>query len=376
MFCTLTTNVTRPIIPLFAADTLGASPFYIGVLVSAYALIPMLLALSIGKWLDRYGARAIATFGGTGMVFSCLIPMLYPSVMSIIVSQLFVGFFNICLLISYQKTVGNRAGDRDNNIMWMTLSFAVSEFLGPIIGGFSFQFLGFQWTLAIAAMFVLFGTFLGLVISKDNWKGGAARNISKKSSFFDSLELLKNTNVRKVLFLSAIILYTKDLFVAYFPVYGNHIGLSASRIGIILSSAAGMAIIIRFSQYWLVHTFGRKNVLFSMLIISGFSFAAIPFFSSVPILFLFSGLIGSGLGLGQPISLVYALNSSSKDRHGEILGLRLTFNKGSQFVAPFLFGAIGGAAGLMPIFLTSGVFLLAGAFGTMIKEENMSDASS
>ncbi|MEX1031064.1 MAG: MFS transporter [Paenibacillaceae bacterium] len=131
-----------------------------------------------------------------------------------------------------------------------------------------------------------------------------------------------------------------------------------------------MAIVIRFCQSWLVRTFGRKRLLFVMFIVSGFSFASIPLFISVSMLFILAGLIGAGLGLGQPISLIYALNSIPKDRHGEILGMRITFNKGSQFVAPFLFGAIGGIAGIMPIFLTSGVLLLASAFGTMINEEH------
>ncbi|MEX1031063.1 MAG: MFS transporter [Paenibacillaceae bacterium] len=238
LFYSFATNATRPIVSLYAADTLHASPFFIGILVSAYALFPMLFAMSIGKLLDRYGARVVAILGGCGMLLSLLTPVFQPSLISILFSQLFAGFCNICLIISYQKTVGNRVGDRDNNVMWLTLIFSFAEFLGPLMSGFTYQFLGFRWTLIISALSVLLGIIIGSVISKDHWKGGVAEYKSKKTNFMESLGLLKSANVRKVLLLSAVILYTKDLLVAYFPVYGNSIGLSASMIGLILSCAS------------------------------------------------------------------------------------------------------------------------------------------
>lgn len=114
--------------------------------------------------------------------------------------------------------------------------------------------------------------------------------------------------------------------------------------------------------------FGRSQVLFTTLVLSGLSFALMPFLEWLPILFVLAIVLGGGLGLGQPLSLVYVLNLSEQARHGEVLGLRLTFNRIAQFTAPVLFGAIGGI-GLLPIFLTNGVILMMGAFGTKIKEE-------
>lgn len=361
---------TRPIIPLYAAEVLGAPPWMIGALVSAYAILPMVLALHIGKLLDRYGARTVTAVGGSGLLLSLLMLAAFPNLAGMFASQLLSGLCNIFLIISFQKTVGNRAGDRNANVMWLTLMFSFSELLGPLFGGFVYQFFGFRSALLVSAGMSAVALTAGLLVGKDNWEGGAAQTAERPPRLADSFALLKSANVRKVLLLSGVILYTKDLFVAYLPIYGASIGIGAGLTGMMLSFASGMAIAIRFSQRWLLRTFGRRRLLLGMLVCSGLFVAAIPFLTMIPALFICAGLIGAGLGLGQPISLVYALDAVSRDRHGEMLGLRMAVGKGLQFTAPFAFGVIGELAGLMSVFFTGGLLLLVAAFGTRIRNEH------
>ncbi|MCW5606208.1 MAG: MFS transporter, partial [Burkholderiales bacterium] len=47
---------SRVVVALYALE-LGASQFTIGVLMALYALLPMLLAVYVGKLADRVGAR-------------------------------------------------------------------------------------------------------------------------------------------------------------------------------------------------------------------------------------------------------------------------------------------------------------------------------
>lgn len=362
-------TATRPIIPLYASDALGVSPLLIGALVSGYAILPIFLALKVGKLLDRYGACLTASVGGVGIMAALLVPAAVPNFAGIFISQLLSGFCNIFVIMSFQKTVGNQGGNRDLNLMWLTLMFSFSELLGPPLGGFSYEHFGFALTLLLSAAIALAAVVAGLTIDKAHWRGGVGASAGRQTKFVESLGLLQNKNVRNVLLLSGLILYSKDLFVAYLPIYGAGIGLGAGWSGLILSFASGMAIAIRLGQYWLLRTLGRERLLFVMLIVSGLCFAAIPFFSLLPVLFVFAGLIGAGLGLGQPISLAYSLAAISRERHGEILGLRVTTNKVLQFAAPFLFGMLGEFAGVLPIFMMSGLCLCAGAFGIRLREE-------
>jgi MFS family permease len=362
---------SRPIVSLYA-DMIGASPLLIGLLVSSFALLPMLFAIQAGKWLDRYGAKRMSLIGSAGMLVALLLPVMFPLLPVLFLNQVIIGISQVCVLISLQKTIGNLPGNRDQLIAAFSIAGSCGEFIGPLFTGFLFEQAGFQWTFTVMVFIVVFAaaiiTFLpsrgtSNVPGEDAGESGQE---AKKSSTFG---MLKQVNLRKALIISGLVLYSKDLFVGYFPVYGNSIGLSPSQIGLVISLVAGMAVVVRLLQFHLVKRFGRGLVLFSTLIISGIAFLSIPTTTVLPILMLMALLLGAGLGLGQPLSIVYTLNVSPKERHGEVLGLRLTFNRTSQFIAPFIFGAIGQVAGIAPVFLISGGVLLVGAFFTRMKEE-------
>ena len=49
-------RASKVLVSLYAIE-LGASQFIIGVMIAMYSLLPMLLALQVGKLADRLGAR-------------------------------------------------------------------------------------------------------------------------------------------------------------------------------------------------------------------------------------------------------------------------------------------------------------------------------
>lgn len=356
---------TRPIISLYA-NSQGSSTFIIGLLVSCYALLPMLLAVKVGKWLDHFGARAMITAGAGGIMVSLLMPILFPRVFILFFSQLLIGLSQLCILLSFQKTVGNWPGNRDKLVATFTLTGSLGELTGPLLSGFTYEHYGFRISLGISFLIVLLAFISQLIIKSDYWKSGAP-SFKDKRVTEPVWKMLKQPNLLKALIISGLVLYSKDLYVAFFPVYASRVGISPGTIGIIVSFMGGMSMVVRICQFQLVQKFGRGLVLTSTLIISGVAYMFVPGTANVILLAVLTGLLGAGLGLGQPLSLVYALNMTPRERQGEVLGIRLTFNRASQFFAPFLFGGIGGLAGVIPIFWISGGILLLGAYFTRIK---------
>jgi hypothetical protein len=55
------------------------------------------------------------------------------------------------------------------------------------------------------------------------------------------------------------------------------------------------------------------------------------------------------------------------ERHGEVLGIRLSINRILQFAAPIISGGIGGYFGLQFIFVANGIIMMTGAFFTRIR---------
>jgi MFS family permease len=73
-------------------------------------------------------------------------------------------------------------------------------------------------------------------------------------------------------------------------------------------------------------------------------------------------LLGLGLGAPQPMILTLLHESAPAGRAGEALGLRTTMINTSQTVMPLIFGAVGAALGIAPLFWAMSVALLAGGF--------------
>ncbi|MCP8616325.1 MFS transporter [Salirhabdus salicampi] len=363
---------SRPIVSLYA-DVIGASTLFIGLLIASFAFLPMLVAIQAGKWLDYYGAKKMTIIGGTGMLISLALPVWIPTLPVLFINQLLIGISHVCVLISLQKTIGNLDGNRDKLIASFSIAGALGEFLGPLSTGFLYENAGFQWTFFIMALTVIAGViciFFATITDQ-------AKIVEKESHINNGTwRLLKEANLRNALIISGLVLYSKDLFIGYFPVYGNSIGLSPSEIGIVISMLSAIAVVIRFLQFILVQHFGRSMLMMVTLIISGIAFLFIPLTENFIILMLLSCLLGVGLGLGQPLSIVYTLNVSDPKRHGEVLGLRLTFNRGSQFIAPFIFGIIGQVGGMIAAFGVSGIFLLIGSYFTRMKDDDSSSSDS
>lgn len=139
-----------------------------------------------------------------------------------------------------------------------------------------------------------------------------------------SVEMLKMPILRKALIASALALYSRDIFVAYFPLYGQELGMTATTIGWILSLQGFMMVAVRLFLTKLTDQFGRENVLVWSVLLAGTSFMLVPFTNNFYLIGLWASLMGIGLGSGQPLSMATTYNASPKSRTGEVLGLRLS----------------------------------------------------
>lgn len=357
-------HATRPIVPLYAT-TLGLSSVTIGLMVSIYSLFPMLLAIQFGKWLDQFGPKRMIIIGGMGTFLAIAVPAIYPSVFSLFFSQVLIGCTHMCSLISLQKTVWNKAENPDKGIATLTFLAAFGGMIGPLFSGYSYDYIGFQYTFGLCLVIVLIGIAVSFTIK--NLGEIQSNNKPKKTSKNIYLSELKNTDLRNAIIIGSIAIYSREIFVAYFPVYGTNNGLSPSYIGIILSILSASMMVIRLVQFNLVKLVGRSRLLFYALIFCSITYFLIPLTTSVYLQILLIFLLGCGLGLGQPLSLFYVLQHSPKERQGVILGIRMTMNRASLFVAPILFGGVGFVGGIASIFYTNSIFLLAGSFITKVK---------
>jgi MFS family permease len=153
-----------------------------------------------------------------------------------------------------------------------------------------------------------------------------------------------------------------DIYSFLMPVYGSQIGLSASTIGIIMSTFALATFVVRAVLTQLVRHVRPWVLISSAMTLAGVSYFLFPFVQSVPLLMALSFLLGLGLGSSQPVIMALLYEASPQGRQGEAVGIRTTMLNISQTFIPLTSGAISAALGMTPVFALIALMLLGGAW--------------
>ena len=337
---------------------LGASPLAVGLLAATYSLFPMLLAVTAGKLIDRFGARwpmtAGATIGGIGMLVPYLVPGLPAVYVAGAMNGLSVVFFSLATqnLVGLLSTPDTRARDFSNYML--TNSFA--QFLAPLIGGFSIDHSGHATTCLYLAILTL-APIAMLATQGRALPGGTHRGSKARGGM---RAMLADPVVRRTLITGSLLSAGLNMYQIYIPVYAHSIGLSASATGMVLAMNSAAAFVVRFGLPRLIAKFGEERLLGYAFFVGAASLTLVPLFKSAVLLALISFLFGLGMGCGQPIVIMLMYSNSPDGRSGEALGLKVTTNQLTKLVSPVLFGAVASALGLFPMFWINAAMMAAG----------------
>lgn len=148
-------NGSRVTVSLFALQ-LGA-PFTVGVLMSLYALLPMLAAVHAGRLVDRIGPRRPALWSMLVVLTGGLLPFAWPAMPALYIASVMIGSGFMLMRVAVNNAVGalGTSENRTANFSWMALGFSISGFFGPMVAGFAIDGVGHRWTFLILACFTL-----------------------------------------------------------------------------------------------------------------------------------------------------------------------------------------------------------------------------
>jgi MFS family permease len=319
----------RVLLTLYALK-LGAQPFAVGILAATFSLLPMLFSWQVGRLSDRFGSRWLLMAGTIGGAFGMLLPYCVSGLPTIyiagVMNGLLFAFSGVCL----QNLVGLLSNPQTSSRNFSNYSMLISTagFIGPLLAGFSIDLSGH----AVACLYLVSLSLVPAALLMI-W-GGALP--------------------------SSLVVTGIDLFQVYMPIYGHGVGLSASAIGVVLAMFSVSAFVVRMILPHLISRLTEERVLAYSFFIGAASFFLVPFFQSALVLSLIAFAFGLGMGCGQPITLMMTYTNSLEGRSGEAMGLRVTVNHTTRVIVPILFGSIGSAFGLFPVFWSNALLLLSG----------------
>jgi MFS family permease len=340
-----------------------ASTFTVGVIMALFSLVPMLLAVRAGRWLDAVGARRPVLIGTLLIFGGVLLPAAFSyataDLAPLLVAAALIGTGQTLTMLSVQKVVGDRADPnrRAAAFSWLALGASISGFTGPVMSGLLIDSVGHRAT---------FGVLVGLMLLALAFVWGNRALLPAREGRVSGpepmhpLELLKHTELRHVLIATALVSMSWDLQTFVIPVHGTRVGLSASEIGFVLGSFAVATFTIRLAMPWLSQRFTEWQVLTYTLFCATLAFGLFPFFSSLSPLIAVAFLLGLGLGAAQPNVMSLVHSRSPQGRVGEALGLRSMIIHSSQVSLPLVFGAFGSVLGAAAMFWTMAVLVCTG----------------
>ena len=354
-------NASRVVVSLFAIS-LKASTVTLGVLMSLYALLPMLLAIRAGKRIDQIGPRKPMMAGSLMVVAGTLLPALWHELGALYLSCALIGVGFMLVQVAMQLLIGQVSTDatRLRNYTWHALGLSVSGTIGPVAMGYVIEHAGFRPAFAVLVVVALAGQAgLQWVRPRLPARGGNAGRIAiADGTRHSTLDLLQHPELRAVFVASAVLSAAWDLHAFLIPIQGSRIGLSPSSIGWVLGAFAIATFAIRVAMPAVSRRLSEWKIIRAALLVGALAYLAYPFVAHFWLMCALAFVLGLALGSAQPNVMNILHTASPHGRAGEALGLRSAVLNTSQVVWPLTFGVVGTALGMLPIFLS-----MAGAMG-------------
>lgn len=342
------------------AVQLQASALAVGVLMSLLMVVPMFVAVPIGRWADRSGFLPPALLGFTLLALAGVLAALVPSLIALGIVSVLVGSGYMLAHVSVNNAIGVASTPRNRSQAFslMAMAFSLSGLAGPMIAGFSIDYGNHAVAFSVLAIFPVLSALL-LVLPRRLPSGQAVVKAAAQRT--NVMDLLRHGPLRAVFIVSGMVSMGWDLFTFLVPLHGVRIGLSASAIGLVVGAFGVGSFAIRLAIPWLMRAFDAWMVLCVALALTAVCYLAFPFCETLPTLLPLAFVLGMVLGCGQPLGMSLVHLTAPPSRSGEAVGVRSTITSVSQTVLPLFFGALGTAVGMVPVFWAAATVLATGS---------------
>jgi MFS family permease len=351
---------------------LGLSPFWIGIITTVFAVLPLVMAVQVGRFIDRGHDATTAWVGGAIMVISCIGFALWQSLTGLLVMTALLGSAHLLLVISQQVlcTRHGGAGGMENMIGNYMVANAVGQGFGPAIVGWMGGSANIPPTLDLFTIAIPFAA-LTFLLSLTLPSGPPTPPRSKESKPMSMADIARQPGVGAIFMVSVMTGVAQDLIVVYLPLLGAERGLTVDTIGMLLTVRAlsSMASRFLFSRLNIMMGRWRLIVISTMASAVGYASLALP----LPLVLMHISIAVSGFALGVSVtaSIAGVLALSAPEARGTTNSMRMMGNRLGQLIIPLLAGMIATASGAGAIFLIIGASLAGSA--TAVKFGRKSD---
>ena len=331
---------------------LGAGAREVGFVTAAFAVLPLFLAIPLGRSADRRRAPLV-TVGCAIQVVACVLLAWAQTPLTLGAASAVLGLGHLGVALGVQEVIARESGDRqhDRDFGLLTAGVSLGQMIGPLVGGLVLDqgaslLTETRQAMVVAAAVVIPATVLA-ALGERGRRSEAVDAVSRRGSV---RTILNTRGVPAGIFASIAVLSAADIFTAYMPVIGEQRGIAPGIVGILLALRAGSSMATRIGIARIVARFGRERLIISSALAAAISLGAIAFVHGVVPLAVLCVITGVGLGFGQPLSMTLIVQLVPEYARGTALAVRLAGNRVGQVAAPAAAGIVAGSAGARSVF--------------------------
>lgn len=338
--------------------------FWIGVLTSLPALIPVLIDIPVGNLVQRTGGKTVIFLG---FVIGVLPAIFYITAVPILLAAGKVAEgFNKSMIWSGSWSMSMSSSKEDTeseSLSVFLLGNNLALVLGPVIGGYLIMSYGFQLPLLLwyfTAMLTLLVFYLYIGLEGKRGFVDSMDDILHREAYKNDISHLKEHWQDIKLPLTLISFYS--VFFTFFwlaiPLTLESLDVGFGMMGLIF----GLAAIPYLFQYWfgeIADSIGEIKTVFMLSALIAPLLIAMGFASSWPVLaVLYFVTMSLVVGISPPLHSLYDKRTPT-EYEGEMVGFLEMFKHSGQAFGPIMAGAVASVYGMYASFWAASLFAIA-----------------
>lgn len=364
-----------PTLPLYIRD-LGGSSQQVGIVMACFAIGLLTSKAWLSRMADERGRKIVLMIGMSAIAIAPIGYWLFQSVPMLMLFRAFHGISIAAFATAFSALVVDISPpqNRGELIGYMSLVNPLGLALGPALGGFLQESVGYTPAFLVAAGLGTVGLICTLrvresntydtLLNDDSSIAAAARRDNSDSKKFWSL--LGTPRIRIPAFVLLMVGLAFGTISTFVPLFIKEIGIDLN-IGLFYTAAAIASFGVRLLTGRASDRYGRGVFITLSLVFYG-SAMIMLWQASTPVTFLLAGLLqGAGAGMLIPMIAALMADRSLPNERGRMFGLCMTgFDLGIAAAGPIL-GTFADLLGYRNIFgITAALVLVGlGAFLTL-----------
>lgn len=355
-------GIVSPVLSIYAKD-FGVNFAMVSLAVSLYSVGRLVMDFPAGILAERYGRRQVMLVGTAILMIFSFLNANAPNFWVFLLFRFLQGMGSGMWMTSRQTLLADmlKPEERGRTLGYFYSITLIGQVAGPTIGGFVAQWFGLRANFYFYSLTSLISLILTWSFIQEP-KVHHAKHASTGFHLDVMKRLLKNRGFMFAAFATTTTAILAGVRQTTIPLFASTIiHLNSVDIGIVLSVATAMNLILTVPMGYAIDNFGRKPIVVFALCASAVSCFIYPSTSTFLLMCGASAIMGIGSSGSNQAPVAMATDATVNEPHGVSMGLFRMFSDIGGIIGPIILGMVADSFGITTPFYVMAVILLVNA---------------